>query len=144
MTLGDVLPALQQGAIDGSLTTMTQYTTLHYIDAAKYVTETDQPYVTSIAVLSKKWVDGLPPDLQKIVRDDATSVSNDIVPFVIEFFDAQRKAWIASGGEVTSLPADDQAAMMAKISTIASDLSAAKPDLNAAVKTVFASAAKNK
>ena len=45
MTLADVLPALQQGAIDGSLTTMTQYTTLHYIDAAKYVTKTDQPYV---------------------------------------------------------------------------------------------------
>ena len=43
MTLADVLPAIQQGALDGSLTTMTQYTTLHYIDAAKFVTETDQP-----------------------------------------------------------------------------------------------------
>jgi TRAP-type C4-dicarboxylate transport system substrate-binding protein len=144
MTLADVLPALQQGAIDGSLTTMTQYTTLHYIDVAKYVTETNQPYVTSVAVLSKKWVDGLPPDLQKIVRDDATKVSSDIIPFVTEFFDAQRKAWLASGGEVASLPADDQAAMLAKISSIASDLSASKPDLNAAVKVIFESAARNK
>ena len=97
MTLADVLPAIQQGALDGSLTTMTQYTTLHYIDAAKYVTETDQPYVTSIAVLSKKWVEGLPPDLQKIVRDDAMKVSTDIVPFVDKFFDEQRKVWIAFG-----------------------------------------------
>ena len=72
MTLGDVLPALQQGAIDGSLTTITQYTTLHYVDAAKYVVETGQPYVISIAVFSKKWLESLPPDLQKIVRDDAT------------------------------------------------------------------------
>jgi TRAP-type transport system periplasmic protein len=144
MTLADVLPALQQGALDGSLTTMTQYTTLHYIDAAKYVTETDQPYVSSIAVLSKKWVDGLPPDLQKIVRDDATKVSTDIIPFVIDFFDAQRKAWLASGGEVARLPADDQAAMLAKISSIADDLSASKPDLGAAVKVVSASAARNK
>ena len=144
MTLADVLPALQQGALDGSLTTMTQYTTLHYIDAAKYVTETDQPYVSSIAVLSKKWIDGLPPDLQKIVRDDATKISTDILPFVTEFFDAQRKAWLASGGEVTRLPADDQAAMLAKISSIADDLSASKPDLSAAVKVVSASAARNK
>jgi len=144
MTLADVLPALQQGALDGSLTTMTQYTTLHYIDAAKYVTETDQPYVSSIAVLSKKWIDGLPPDLQKIVRDDATKVSTDILPFVTEFFDAQRQAWLASGGEVTRLPADDQAAMLAKISSIADDLSASKPDLSAAVKVVSASAARNK
>jgi len=144
MTLADVLPALQQGALDGSLTTMTQYTTLHYIDAAKYVTETDQPYVTSIAVLSKRWLDGLPPDLQKIVRDDATKVSAEIVPFVIEFFDAQHKLWTDSGGEVTRLPPQDQAEMMTRIASIGVDLSASKPELNAAVKTVFASAAKNK
>jgi TRAP-type transport system periplasmic protein len=144
MTLADVLPALQQGALDGSLTTMTQYTTLHYIDAAKYVTETDQPYVTSIAVLSKKWVDGLPPDLQKIVHDDAAKVSSDIVPFVIQFFDAQRKIWLDSGGQANRLPPEDQAELIAKVSSIGVDLSASKPDLNAAVKTVFAAAAKYK
>jgi TRAP-type C4-dicarboxylate transport system substrate-binding protein len=144
MTLGDVLPALQQGAIDGSLTTITQYTTLHYLDAAKYVVQTDQPYVTSIAVLSKKWVEGLPPDLQKIVQDDATKMAKDIVPFVTEFFDAQGKLWVQQGGDLNRLPPADQAAMIAKISSIAADLSATKPDLNAAVKVVFAAAAKNK
>ncbi|HXW41385.1 MAG TPA: TRAP transporter substrate-binding protein [Xanthobacteraceae bacterium] len=144
MTLADVLPALQQGALDGSLTTMTQYTTLHYIDAAKYVTETDQPYVTSIAVLSKKWLDGLSPDLQKIVRDDATKVSADIVAFIVQFFDAQRKIWIDSGGEVTRLPVEDQADMISRISNIGVDLSASKPELRAAVEAVFASAARNK
>jgi TRAP-type transport system periplasmic protein len=144
MTLADVLPALQQGAIDGTLTTVTQYTTLHYIDAAKYVVETGQPYVSSIAVLSKKWVDGLPPDLQKIVRDDAAKVSEDIFPFVYQFYDEQKKIWLSQGGSLTSLPADDQAAMMAKISSIAQDVSASKPELNAAVKLVFAAAAKYK
>lgn len=144
MTLADVLPAMQQGAIDGSLTTMTQYTTLHYIDAAKYVVETGQPYVSSITVLSKKWLDGLPPDLQKIVRDDAATVSTDIVPFVNEFFDGQTKVWTDSGGEVARLPAADQEAMMAKISSIADDISKSKPDLNAAVKVVFAAAARDK
>ena len=144
MTLADVLPALQQGAIDGSLTTITQYTTLHYIDAAKYVVETGQPYVSSIAVLSKKWVEGLPPDLQKIVRDDALKVSADIVPFINQFFDAQRKVWTESGGSLTSLPEADQAAFMSKISSIGLDVSASKPDLNAAIKVVMASAAKNK
>jgi TRAP-type transport system periplasmic protein len=144
MTLADVLPALQQGAIDGTLTTVTQYTTLHYIDAAKYVVETGQPYVSSIAVLSKKWVDGLPPDLQKIVRDDAAKVSHDIVPFVYQFYDEQKKIWLSQGGSLTSLPPDDQAVMMAKISSIAEDLSASKPALNAAVKVVFTEAAKYK
>jgi TRAP-type C4-dicarboxylate transport system substrate-binding protein len=144
MTLADVLPALQQGAIDGTLTTMTQYTTLHYIDAAKYVVETGQPYVSTIAVLSKKWVDGLAPDLQKIVRDDAAQASKDIVPFVYEFFDAQSKIWLDQGGSIASLPPADQAEMLSKISSIADDLSAGKAELNGAVKTVFAAAAKYK
>ena len=144
MTLADVLPALQQGALDGSLTTMTQYTTLHYIDVAKYVTETDQPYVTSIAVLSKKWVDGLSPDLQKIVKDDAAKTSRDIVPFVDQFFDEQREIWKKSGGSAIHLPAADQAELLGKVSSIADDLSKSKPELNAAVKSMFTAADKNK
>jgi TRAP-type transport system periplasmic protein len=144
MTLADVLPALQQGAIDGSLTTITQYTTLHYVDVAKYVVETGQPYVSTIAVLSKKWMDGLPPDLRKIVIDDAAKESKDIVPFIYRFFDAQRSVWLQQGGSLTSLPPADQAAMMSKISTVAQDVSASKPALNAAVKLVFATAAKYK
>ena len=55
MTLGDVLPAIQQGAIDGALAGMTVYTNFHYQDAAKYVTENDQPAVFIIVEVSKKW-----------------------------------------------------------------------------------------
>ena len=144
MTLADVLPGLQQGTIDGALSTVTQYTTLHYIDAARYVVETGQPYVSTVVVLSKKWVGGLPPDLQKIVRDDAAKASKDIVPFVYKFYDAQKEIWKKQGGSLTSLPPGEQAAMTAKISGVADDLSASKPALNAAVKTVFAAAARNK
>jgi TRAP-type C4-dicarboxylate transport system substrate-binding protein len=95
-------------------------------------------------VLSKKWVDGLPPDLQKIIRDDATKVSVDILPYVDQFFDAQRQVWKDSGGSVIHLPEADQKEMLAKISSIAEDLSTSKPDLNAAVKAIFAATAKNK
>ena len=63
MTLADVLPGLQQGTIDGTLTTMTIYTTMRYDGAGKYVINTDQPYVNSIGMMSKKWMDTLPPDL---------------------------------------------------------------------------------
>jgi len=144
MTLADVLPGLQQGAIDAALATITVYTTLQYQDAAKYVIESDQPYLTSIVVMSKKWLDALPADLQKIVRDDAAKVSQDIVPFVKEFFGNQRKIWTGKGGELTSFPAAEQSALVEKVSSIADDLSKTKPELNKAVKTIFESAARNK
>ena len=53
MTLADVLPGLQQGTIDGTLTTMTIYTTMHYYDVGKFVIQTDQPYVNSFGAVSK-------------------------------------------------------------------------------------------
>ena len=37
MTLADVLPALQQGAIDAALSSLPVYTTMQYQDAARYV-----------------------------------------------------------------------------------------------------------
>jgi TRAP-type transport system periplasmic protein len=143
MSLGDVLPAIQQGTIDGALTSIPVDTTLHYVDAAKYITEINQPWVNSIAVLSRKWLDSLPADLQKIIRDDAMAASTQIVPFVNEFSAAQRKIWTDSGGELISLPAAEQQAMIAQISSVANDMSASNPKLNAAVKIVFESAARN-
>jgi TRAP-type C4-dicarboxylate transport system substrate-binding protein len=144
MTLGDVLPALQQGAIDGALTPLNVFTTMHYQDAAKYVVETGQPHVNPILVMNAKWADALPPDLQKTVRDDSAEVSKEIVLFARDFWEAQRKVWVDSGGELTTLPADEQAAMIARISSIGNDLSKDKPALDRAVTQVFESAARNK
>jgi TRAP-type C4-dicarboxylate transport system substrate-binding protein len=144
MTLGDVLPGLQQGAIDGALATITVFTTFQYVDVAKYVIESDQPYLNSIIVMSKKWLATLPPDLQKIVRDDGAKVSSEIVPFVKEFFAKQRDVWKGKGGVLISLPAAEQAAMVAKVTTIGEDLSKDNADLNKAVKLVFDSAKRNK
>jgi TRAP-type C4-dicarboxylate transport system substrate-binding protein len=144
MTLSDVLPAMQQGTIDGALGTMTIYTTMHYQDAAKFVTETGQPWINVVVVLSKKWLDALPTDLQKVVRDDAAAVDAGIAPFVSDFFAAQRKAWTDNGGELFALPADEESAMLVRISSIAADLSGDKPELNSTIKLVFESAGRNK
>jgi TRAP-type transport system periplasmic protein len=144
MTLADVLPGLQQGTIDGSLSSMTVYTTMQFQDAAKYVVATDQPYLVSIIEMSKKWFDSLPADLQKIVRGDGRKVSADIFPFVQEFFDNTEKVWTSKGGEIIHLPADEQAAMLAKIVSVGDDMSKSEPPLNQAVKMAFEAAKKYK
>src|SRR5215472_2660464 len=87
LTLGDVLPALQQGTIDGTFSAIPVFTTLQYQGAAKYMTETGQAYIFSIAMVSKRWFDGLPADLQGLVlaadkaemMNKLASVGDDIV-----------------------------------------------------------------
>jgi TRAP-type C4-dicarboxylate transport system substrate-binding protein len=144
MTLADVLPGLQQGTIDGTLTTMTIYTTMHYYDAGKYVINTDQPYVNSIGMMSKKWMDTLPPDLQKVVHDAGTKVTAEITPFVKKFFADQIKIFESKGGIISNLPAAEHDAMIKKVSTIGDDLTKSKPAVNQAVKTLFEAAARHK
>ena len=144
MTLADVLPGLQQGTIDATLTTMTIYTTMKYYDVGKFVIDTQQPYVNSITMVSKKWMDTLPADLQKVVRDSGNKITAEFTPWVKDFVAAQEKIYVANGGKISKLPDDEFKAMIAKVSTVGDDLSKTKPALNEAVKALFASAAKHK
>ena len=45
MTLGDVLPALQQGTLDGAMGALPVFAALQYYDSAKYMTETGHAYI---------------------------------------------------------------------------------------------------
>jgi TRAP-type C4-dicarboxylate transport system substrate-binding protein len=132
MTLGDVLPAIQQGTIDGALAAFTVYTPMGYQDAAKYVTDTGQPSIFIIIEVSKKWYDGLPQDLQQVIDRNAGQESVAINPWVIDLNARVRKGWLDKGGEVISLPPEEQAGLMSTLASVGEDVSKAKPELSAA------------
>jgi TRAP-type transport system periplasmic protein len=140
MTLGDVLPAIQQGAIDGALGGMTVFSNFHYQDAAKYVTENDQPAVFIIVEVSKKWYDSLPQDLQEIVDRDGAHESIAIDPQAIAIYQTARKAWTDGGGELIRLPAEEQAKMMATLGSVGEDVSKSNPTLHEAYEIVVEAA----
>ncbi|MFZ3358256.1 MAG: TRAP transporter substrate-binding protein DctP, partial [Xanthobacteraceae bacterium] len=136
MTLGDVVPAIQQGAVDGAVGGIVVWTPMHFQDAAKYVTETGQPAVYAIAEISKSWYDSLPADLQKLIDSDAAAQQAAIYPVAIDIVNKARKGWTATGGELISLPADEQAEMMKTFSSVGADVSKSKPLLNEAYQVV--------
>ena len=144
MTLGDVLPAIHQGAIDGSISGLTVFTTMKYQDAAKYVTEIGQPAIFIIIEVSKKWYDSLPADLQQIIDRNAEIEAKAISRWAIDFNNNARKVWVDAGGELIALPADEQATMMKTIASVAADVSKKKPDLNAAYQIVTEAAARTR
>ena len=136
MTLGDVLPALQQGAIDGAIAGIGPFVHLHFGDAAKYITETNSPAIFIILEVSQKWYDSLPKDLQEIVDRDGAAVSRSIEPTAVKMYQEQRKAWVDAGGELISLPREEQASMMASLSSVGEDVSKPKPALHEAYEIV--------
>ena len=142
MSLGDVLPALQQGAIDGALAGMGPFTHMHFSDAAKYITMTNQPAIFLIAEINKKWYNSLPPDLQKIVDKDAAEQAVAIGPLAVEMHKKAESAWTAAGGEEINLPSDEQATMLKTLSSVGADVSKSDPQLAAAYKIVTDAAAR--
>ncbi len=136
MTLGDVLPALQQGAIDGAVAGMGPFTHMHFIDAAKSITMTNQPAIFLIAVVNKKWYDALPPDLQKIIDKEGEAQAVAIGSFAIEHRKKAEADWTAAGGEMINLPPDEQASMQKTLASVGADVSKEKPALSVAYKTV--------
>ena len=127
MSLGDVLPALQQGAIDGANAGIGPFVSFHFVDAAKYVTEINQPAIFMMLEVSQKWYGSLPKDLQEIVDRDGALASAAMGPVAPAMFSAQRKAWVDSGGELISLPQDEQSAMMATLTNVGADVAKSKP-----------------
>jgi TRAP-type transport system periplasmic protein len=136
MTLGDVLPALQQGAIDGAVAGMGPFVSMHYKDAAKYVVETNQSGIFVILEISQKWYDSLPGDLRQVIDRNGRSETLAINALALNMYGEQRKAWVANGGELISLPADEQATMMKLLSTVGEDVSRSKPALHEAFDVV--------
>jgi TRAP-type C4-dicarboxylate transport system substrate-binding protein len=136
MSLGDVLPALQQGAIDGSLAGMGPFTNMHFIDAAKYITLINQPAIFLIAEVNQKWFDSLPKDLQKMVEKDAAEQAIAVNPFAIELRKKSEARWTAGGGELINLPPDEQAAFTKVLASVGRDVSKANPGLAAAYQVV--------
>lgn len=127
MPLGEVLPALQQGTIDGVMSTLQVLTALRFYDAAKFLVETNQAMVTVVSVVSKGWFDKLPADLQAAVTEAGQMASTEVHGWTKDFIVRQRAAWTANGGTITDISAAEHAELMKLLRPIGAETSARKP-----------------
>ncbi len=141
MSLGDVLPALQQGTIDGSITGIGPIVKFHMIDAAKYVTEINQPSIFIIEEVNQKWYEALPKDLQQLVDSDAAKEDAAIAPMAGKMADEYLREWKSAGGTLIKLSPAEHAKMMKILAGVGSEVSSKTPTL-AAAYTIVSEAAK--
>jgi TRAP-type C4-dicarboxylate transport system substrate-binding protein len=129
MSLGDVLPALQQGAIDGAQGAVSVFNSLKYYDAAKYMFETRHAYFYSVGMLSKRWYDKLAPDLQSQILETSRQITSEILPYSLGFLDQQRKAWVANGGQLIELPDAERAELDKQTRSVGDDIVKDHPEM---------------
>lgn len=138
MSLGEVMPALQQGALDGVMADAPVFTPMKFMTVAPYLIETEQSMVTSIAVMSRKWLQSLPPNLQKIVIEDGKKESKAIFPTTVQLLDASFSEWDKAGGHVIRLDPAEHAKFEALMAPISQKVVSGTPKVKAMYKKLMA------
>ena len=122
MPLSEVMPALQNGAIDGFIAAATVFSALKFYDAAKFQTELPQWPVIALAACNKSWLAKLPPDLRTIVLEEAAKAEGPTNEFGAKDIVSAREVWTKNGGQMLSLPAADLAAFAKQVNGTAADI----------------------
>jgi TRAP-type transport system periplasmic protein len=141
MTLAEVLPALQDNALDGAVSSIAIFNSMNYQSVAKYVTDTGQPAIFAITEISRKWYDALPADLRQVIDSAAVAESAAIYPQATDINNKARQAWVDGGGELIALPAAEQSTMLRILAGVGDEVSNTKPQLAEAYKIITEAAA---
>ena len=100
MPLNEVLPSLQRGVIDGTMSGTSVFVSMKFNDVVKTITVTNDTMLVSLAVVSKVWLDKLPPDLRKIVIDHGKETQIKTNKWEQEFSKGLEKTWAEMGGQM--------------------------------------------
>jgi TRAP-type C4-dicarboxylate transport system substrate-binding protein len=79
MAPAELITALQQGAVDGVQSGLPIMVNFKFYEAAKYHANTHHYFVTSIAIINKKWLDGLPPEVRRAVLEEGRAVHAELL-----------------------------------------------------------------
>jgi TRAP-type C4-dicarboxylate transport system substrate-binding protein len=104
-----VLPAVQQGTIDGANSVLGAFVAFRYYDAAPNMLDTGLWALMPVALVSKVWFNRLPADLQKIVVETGRAIEPENHTWQIQRIKDDWNTWKEKGGKVVKLSADEQA-----------------------------------
>ena len=142
MPLSEVLPSLQRGVIDGTMSGTSIFVAFKFNDVVKVITQTNDTMLVSLAVVSKVWLDKLPPDLQKMVLDVGHQTGLKTHLWEQTFTKGLNKRWQEMGGTIHMLSPADHAKMADLLKTVGDDTSKGQPAVHDFLMKVRGVAAK--
>jgi C4-dicarboxylate-binding protein DctP len=142
MGLPEMITSLQNGVIDGTMSGMSIFTNFNLQNVGKVLLETHDTLLVSFGAMSKAWLDKLPPDLRKIVVDEARKLQPWARQTAIDEVAELRQVWLKRGGEVVTLPPAEQAELEKRLKPIGAEVTKNDPALKAFYDKTEAIAAK--
>lgn len=131
MDLSEVVPGIQQGVIDGTISVAAVYVNLKFNDIAKVLTEINDTMIVSVGVVSRPWLAKLPADLRQIVIDEGNKLQARVNPHSRVMDEGMVKRWKEAGGELIRLSAADQSRVRQLLSGIGEEVTKDNASTNA-------------
>jgi TRAP-type transport system periplasmic protein len=118
MGLQEMITSLQNGVIDGTMSGISIFTNFNLNNLGKTLLQTHDTLLISFACLSKAWLDKLPPDLRKIVVDEARKLQPWARQTALDEMASLNKVWLSRGGEIINLPPAEEAELEKRLKPI--------------------------
>lgn len=142
LPLGELVPALQRGVVDGTMSGIGIYVNFKFQKLGTVLTQTDDTLLISTGLVSKKWLDGLPGDLRKIVLDEGKKVQARIIVESPKMEDGFTAKWKTVGGSIIRFSDAEQAKLLSTIKTVGEQVTKSNPQVSAFYKKLLAVGAK--
>ena len=130
MDLAEVVPGLQQGVIDGTMSATAVYVIFKFHDIAKVLTEVHDTMIVSTGAVSRPWLARLPAELRALVIDEGRKLQTRLMAASREMDGAMRKRWQEAGGSFARLPASDQAKVHGLLAGVGEEVTQGNPSVH--------------
>jgi TRAP-type C4-dicarboxylate transport system substrate-binding protein len=144
MPLGEVLPAMQNRAIDGFIAGITVFTTFKYYDVAKAMTALPNSFIIVGGLVNRKFMKSLGPELEGIVREEAAKADAAKVAWGAEDAERAREVWRKNGGELIAFSPDDAKAYLADFAAVLPAILAKNPQMKDDYEALLAAAKRHR
>lgn len=131
MPLGEVVPSLQRGVIDGTMSGIAIYVFRKFIDLGNVVTVTNDTLIISQVAVSKAWLSSLPADLQKAVVDTGLGLQDWINEHSDVMEAGLTEKWLSMGGKLHKFSASEQAELEKRLASVGADVTKSDPAVSA-------------
>ena len=142
MDLAEVVPGIQQGVIDGTMSAAAVYVNLKFMDIGKVLTEVNDTMIVSVGVVSRPWLNKLPSELRQAVIEEGDKLQARINPHSRVLDEGMVKRWRDAGGEFVRLPEADQARVRQLLAGVGEEVTRDNPAVNAFYKRLASAARK--
>lgn len=143
MDLGEVIPGLQQGVIDGTQSATAVFVNLKFNEISKTLTELNDTMVVSVGAVSRAWLGKLPADLRQIVVEEGAKIQPRMMAQSRTIDEGMRKRWAEVGGEFVRFSPEEQARVRQLLGPIGEEVTKDNPATSAFYKRLAATAQKN-